>query len=200
MATPGITADAFLWEHLSSPVSLSFDAPRLFRGIAGPSEPAAACVIDITPAPMNQNVVPAGMFNQWPLEILLRNNQPFTGLVVLIDAIAHHRRLPPNESALQSITACIAGLLEENDFGCRTTEDEFVMVCHGRQGADAQRHLNYISEQLWQLQQRLHGALSLLFSWGGVGLTERPLAEAIASAVHRMNRMNGKQRRFQRNL
>jgi hypothetical protein len=149
-----------------------------------------ARVIDVTPAPVNQELVPVGMFNQWPLEVLLRIHKPFTGLVVLINLVTHHRRLPHNESLLQSVTACVAGLLGENDFGCRTTEDEFVLVCPGQQGAEAQRRLNYISEQLWDFQQRGHGAFSLLFSWGGIGAAQKPFGEAMASAVHRMNRIN----------
>ncbi len=191
-------ADAFLWEPLTSPAAVPraqivFDTPEVLTATppySHGSDPATECVIDVTPAPMNQDVIPAGMFNQWPLEVLLHIDKPFTGLVVLIDAITHRRHLPLDENMLRSVTACVAGLLGENDFGCRTTQDEFVMVCPGQQGAEAQRRLNYISEQLWEFQQHGYGAVSLLFSWGGVGLTERPLSEAVASAVHRMNHMN----------
>jgi len=80
--------------------------------------------------------------------------------------------------------------LEENDFGCRTTENEFIMICPGQQGAQAQRRLSQISEHLWEFQQRSHGTCSVLFSWGGVGEQEKPLSDSIAAAVHRMNQIN----------
>ena len=183
---PPRMADAFLWEHLSAPPVAP--SPRMV--IDRRSNPDVARVIDVTPTLESQDLVPAGMFNQWPLEVLLRIHKPFTGLVVLIDIATHHRRLPQNESLLQSVTACVAGLLGANDFGCRTTEEEFVMVCQGLEGAEAQRRLNYISEQLWEFQQRGYGTFSLLFSWGGIGAAERPLPEAIAGAIHRMNHLN----------
>jgi GGDEF domain-containing protein len=154
------------------------------------SEVGLGLVIDVTPIPANQHLVPAGMFNQWPLEVLLHINKPFTGLVVLIDLVRTNHRSSHDESLLQLVTACVAGLLGENDFGCRTTENEFVMVCPGTQGAEAQRRLNQISDQLWEFQQRGGGTCSLLFSWGGVGAAEKPLSDAIHGAVHRMNQIN----------
>jgi GGDEF domain-containing protein len=154
------------------------------------SEIGLGVVIDVTPIPANQHLVPAGMFNKWTLEVLLRINKPFTGLVVLIDLVRAHRHSSHDEASLQLVTACVAGLLAENDFGCRTTEDEFVMICPGTQGAEAQRRLNQISEQLWEFQQRGRGACSLLFSWGGIGAPEKPLSEAVDAAVHRMNQIN----------
>ncbi len=153
------------------------------------SEAGLGVVIDVTPIPANQHLVPAGMFNQWPLEVLLHIRKPFTGLVVLIDLAKANQR-SHDESLLQLVTACVAGLLGENDFGCRTTEDEFVMICPGAQGAEAQRRLNQISEQLWEFQQHGRGTCSLLFSWGGIGAAEKPLSEAVAAAVHRMNQIN----------
>ena len=147
-------------------------------------------VIDVTPIPANEYLVPAGMFNQWPLEVLFNIDKPFTGMVVLIDVVRTNRRSSHEEGVLQMVTACVAGLLGENDFGCRTTGDEFVMVCPGLEGAEAQRRLNQISEQLWEFHQRGRGTCSLLFSWGGVGARQKPLSEAVAAAVERMNHIN----------
>jgi len=135
-------------------------------------------------------LVPTGMFAHWPLDVLLHIDKPFTGLVVLIDIVTSRRALLPNERVLESITALVAGLLGDGDFGCRTNENEFVIVYSGAQSAEAQRKLNCISERLWEHQQRNYGAFSLLFSWGGLGAAGRPLAEAMASAVQRMNHMN----------
>jgi GGDEF domain-containing protein len=178
-----VKVDGFLWEPEAP-------APSSACRVMDRSEVRQGVVIDVTPIPPNQHLVPTGMFNQWPLEVFLRMNKPFTGLVVLIDLTRTHRQPSHDEGVLQLVTACVAGLLGENDFGCRTTEDEFVMICPGQQGAHAQRRLNQISEQLWEFQQREHGACSLLFSWGGIGAQQKPLSDAVAAAVHRMNQLN----------
>jgi GGDEF domain-containing protein len=178
------TVDAFLWDGLEAPKETL--SPRIMTR----SQLGQGVVIDVTPIPANEYLVPAGMFNQWPLEVLLHINKPFTGLVVLIDLVRTNRRSSHQESALQMVTACVAGLLGENDFGCRTTEDEFVVVYPGLEGAEAQRRLNQISERLWEFHQRGRGNCSLLFSWGGVGTRQKPLAEAVAAAVARMNHIN----------
>ena len=175
--------DTFLWDGQQSAAQPA--SPRVMSQL----EAAQGVVIDVTPVPPMQHLVPVGMFNQWPLEVLFHLTKPFTGLVVLIDLVRTRQR-SSDESLLQLVTACVAGLLGEIDFGCRTTEDEFVMICPGQQGAEAQGRLNQISEQLWEFQQRAHGTCSLLFSWGGIGTQEKPLAEAIGAAVHRMNQIN----------
>jgi len=188
------TIDAFLWDQRVAP-----DEPVALPRVARPAVERPAMerpavdfteVIDITPVREDEQVVPAGMFGHWPLDVLLNLEKPFTGLVVLIDIVTSRRGFSPNERVLESITALVAGLLGDGDFGCRTNENEFVIVYGGTQGAESQRKLNYISERLWEHQQRHYGAFSLLFSWGGLGAAGRPFAEAMASAVQRMNHMN----------
>lgn len=176
--------DAFLWNGLEAPTETP--SPRIMTQ----PQMGQGVVIDVTPIPANEYLVPAGMFNQWPLEVLLRISKPFTGLVVLIDLVRTNRRSSHDEGVLQMVTACVAGLLGENDFGCRTTEDEFVMVYPGLEGSEAQRRLNQISEQLWEFHQHGRGTCSLLFSWGGVGARQKPLTEAVAAAVERMTHIN----------
>lgn len=180
--------DAFLWhdEPAVAPSTPTHTTPVF---TAGP-EIMRGDVIDVTPVIAAEQVLPPGMFNQWPLDVLLQINKPFTGLVVLIDLANLNRRSSRNESLLKLITGCVAGFLRENDFGCRTSEDEFIMVSPGLDSAQAQRRLNQISEQLWVFQQSGNGTFSLLFSWGGIGVSEKPLSEAIAAAVQRMNRIN----------
>jgi hypothetical protein len=178
------SVDAFLWDGLLAPTETP--SPRIMTE----AQIGQGVVVDVTPIPANEYLVPAGMFNQWPLEALRNINKPFTGLVVLIDLVRTNRRSSHEEGVLQMVTACVAGLLGENDFGCRTTEDEFVMVCPGLEGAGAQRRLNQVSQHLWEFQQRGRGTCSLLFSWGGVGARQKPLSEAVAAAVARMNRIN----------
>ncbi len=187
------TADAFLWDH--QPVTV-WSAPTRAMPAVAPAGPEIrqGNIIDVTPVAECEQILPPGMFSQWPLDVLLHITKPFTGLVVLIDLASARRRSSRNESRnesqLQLITGCVAGFLGPNDFGCRTSEDEFVMVCPGPDGAEAQRRLNQISEQLWEFQQSGNGTFSLLFSWGGIGSSGKPLSEAISAAVQRMNRIN----------
>lgn len=185
MTASGPTVDAFLWEDLASPLQSASSQKVLHPEIR------LLDVIDVTPIREYEQVVPSGMFNQWPLEVLLGIHKSFTGLVVLIDVVNNHRRLPLSERPFESVTALAAGLLGEDDFGCRTTEDEFVLIFTGLQGGDAQRCLNRISERLWEHQQS-NGSFSLLFTWSGLGARQRPLSEAVASAAARMNHMNRK--------
>jgi hypothetical protein len=180
------SVDAFLWKGTEARAQSATP-----RGIAD-SEASREVVIDVAPIPAQEYLLPAGMFNQWPLDVLFQISKPFTGLVVLINLVRTHRRPTNDEGLLQLVTACLAGLLRENDFGCRTIDGEFVLVCPGQQGPEAQRRLSQISERLWEFQQR-HGT-SLLFSWGGVGTLEKPLSEAIAAAVNRMNHINRKRK------
>jgi GGDEF domain-containing protein len=76
-------------------------------------------------------------------------------------------------------------LLGPDDCACRHGADEFLIICPGLRGENAQRRLNEISERLWNFQLRGQGSCSVLFSWGGINGNE-PLSEAIASAIERM--------------
>jgi hypothetical protein len=120
------------------------------------------------------------------LDEMLEREEPFTGLVISIGINEIDSSMWHSQGLMNSVGSHIAGLLRENDFSCRTAYDEFVMVCPGEQGAQSQRRLNYISECLWDYQLRGIGACSILFSWGGVQVQDRPLAEAIDSATERM--------------
>jgi hypothetical protein len=181
-SAPPAAADAFLWKHLAEPK------------VTAPVRPGPARVIDITAVSQAQRSFPVGMFNHWPLQALLAVDEPFTGLVVLIDILTRHHRFTHNDNLLQTVAGQIAALLGENDFGCRTTGDEFVIVCPGRDDSEARRRLNTVSEKLWEFQQLGHGTFSILFSWGGVGAPEQPLSQAIASAIQRMNHLNANRR------
>jgi len=200
-------ADSFLWNQpadlpqAASRQAASFEvapppaAPRVVPTPVPDARVLNGDVIDISPVHVAQNAVPSGMFEQWPLDVLLKNEKPFTGLVVLINVGTSHGRSSRNEGLYQSVMSCVAGMLGANEFGCRTTDDEFVMVCTGLQGAEAQRRLKWIADQLWEHQQRGQGTFSLLFSWGGIGVEEATLRTAMASAVNRMNRINPKRNR-----
>jgi GGDEF domain-containing protein len=178
---PEVQIDAFLWESLVSgkptavaPASISTPETQ-FQLIRGSSSTSA------------ELLVPAGMYDETHLCRLLEINKPFTGLVVSIGVSENDGRPPENEDVMRSAEMHVAGLLSENDFGCRRGIDEFLLICPGQQGAEAQRRLSNISERLWDFQLRGLAAFTILFSWGGVDVQNEPLSEAVASAAERMH-------------
>jgi hypothetical protein len=169
---PTPLADAFLWEHLGD----GFLWKHLTNGKPSGVHPAPAELPSYQTRP-----TPAGMCDRASVQPLLENHEPFTGLVVLV-GLSNNRVARSDHSA----QPFIEGLLGPADFACRSGADEFLIVCPGLRGAEAQRRLNEISERLWNFQLRGQGSFSVLFSWGGIGVENEPLSEAIASATDRM--------------
>lgn len=127
--------------------------------------------------------LPSGFQHVSVLARLRESRQPVTGLVVSIGATG----LQSNDGALEdSIRLLIQSFLGANDFATQSSKEEFLLICPGEQGASAQRKLSEIAEQLWDFQLRSMGALSVIFSWGGVEVRNEKLDEAIASATERM--------------
>jgi hypothetical protein len=157
-SAPAVTIDAFLWEHLAN------------------HKPAP---VQVTPS--DPHSLPTGMCDRAALQPLLETDQAFTGLVVLV-GISNSRTRRPEHPAQPFIEE----LLGPADFAYRDGDDEFLIVCPGLHGAEAQRRLNEISERLWNFQLRGQGDFSVLFSWGGMGDENEPLSHAIASATERM--------------
>jgi hypothetical protein len=199
---PAVTIDAELWERLISShrkqnllPAAGGDRPRTDETFVAPGsstiEATYHMIYDggVIPNGTGAGVPsqhPSGMIQPPVFEELLKSEAPFTGLVVSIGINDSDSSMWHSQGLMQSVGSYIAGLLRENDFSCRTSFDEFVMVCRGQQGAESQRRLNHISERLWDYQLRGNGACSILFSWGGLQVQDQPLAEAIASATERM--------------
>jgi len=129
---------------------------------------------------------PGGLIQPSTLEKWLETEQRFTGLVVSIGINDGDSSMWHSQGLVQSVGYFIAGLLRAKDSYCRTSYDEFLIVCPGDMGAQSQRRLKHISERLWDYQLRGLGPCSILFSWGGVQVENQPLAEAVASATERM--------------
>jgi len=176
-ALPEVQVDAFLWESLLTESVLEKPAAsevqfQLIRGSSSTSD---------------ELLVPAGMHDESTLSRLLSINKPFTGLVVSIAISENDGRAPSNEDMMRAARLHIGSILRESEFACPTAADEFIMICAGRQGADAQRRLSAIAERLWDYQLRGIGAFSSMMSWGGVDVVNEPLSEAVASATERMS-------------
>jgi hypothetical protein len=196
-ALPAFTIDAALWDRLISSVpkhnllSSTAGEPEPIRRTAPPPTLGSANTLEAAYHMIQDDAGDTsgqtrGMIQQPAFEELLQNHEPFTGLVVSIGINDTDSSMWHSQGLMQSVGNYITGLLRANDFSCRTAYDEFVIVCRGEQGPQSQRRLNHISERLWDYQLRGIGACSILFSWGGVQIQDRPLAEGVASATERM--------------
>ncbi len=112
--------------------------------------------------------------------------KPFRGLVIAVGVNDVEGRPAHNNDLMQSIGFFVRSLLAEKEFACRNGEAEFLIVCPGIEGLDAQRRLNHIAEQLWDYQLRGVSTWSILFSWGGMDVHHKPLSDAIAAASEQM--------------
>ncbi len=184
---PPFMIDEVLWERLisSQPRQSLLSSPDTKPApMHTPSAPPKLAAAEPPNPPSSKQL---GQVIQKPeLDEMLEREESFTGLVISIGINEIDSSMWHSQGLMNSVGNHIAGLLRENEFSCRTAFDEFVMVCRGEQGAQSQRRLNYISECLWDYQLRGIGACSILFSWGGVQVQDRPLAEAIDSATERM--------------
>jgi hypothetical protein len=135
--------------------------------------------------PPTEVATPHGMIDQRTLGKIVGIGKPFTGVAVVV-SINEDEGVRRSEGQLEWVSAYIAGLLNEHEFACRTNKEEFLIVCPGAQGAEAQRRLNDVSERLWDFQLRGIGTYAIRFSWGGVEVQNQPLADAIDSATERM--------------
>jgi hypothetical protein len=131
-------------------------------------------------------VLPAGMHDTTVLDRAISTGKPFRGLVVSVGVNDIEGRSTRNTDLMQSIGFFVRGLLEAGEFACRTDEAEFLIICPGLEGSDAQRRLNRIAEQLWDYQLRGVSTWSILFSWGGADAHHQRLAETIARANEQM--------------
>jgi hypothetical protein len=138
------------------------------------------------PSETEQVPVSARMLDESEFQRLLETETRFTGLVVLIGIEEDLRHSSEHERLMQSAQEYVVRLLGNNGLGCRCGHHEFLLICPGVRGEEAQRRLNEISERLWNFQLHGHGAFSVLFSWGGIGVDGEPLSAAIASAMDRL--------------
>jgi hypothetical protein len=174
-ALPPVTIDVALWERL---MSRRPKQDQLAAGLSGrlPTSPASSA-----PAKLHGRTL-----QQPEFEALLASKEPFTGLAVSIGINDSDSGKWHSQDFMHSVATFITGLLKDEDFCCRTAFDEFVLVCPGEESAQTNRRLNEISERLWDYQLRGIGVCSILFSWGGLQVKDRPLAEAVAPATDRM--------------
>ena len=183
------TPDAFLWSAISAapkktepPVA----TPRV-ETVQPPAQRFEVIAGAATQANSFEVTLPEGMHDYSVLERAMATGKAFRGLVISVGVSDIDGRGTTNGDATKSVSFFIRGLLSARDFACRSAEDEFLLICPGLEGAEAQRRLNQVAEQLWDYQLRGASTWSILFSWGGVDVYQQRLADAIAMATERMN-------------
>jgi len=178
-----VTIDEFLFDLLVSGRSTK-DFANLPNLAPRPSLETQFEVIHAPHVP-SEVAPPHGMIDAATLGKVVAIGKPFTGVAVAI-CVNEDESGRRSEGQLKWVCTYLAGLLSQHEFASRTGREEFLIVCPGVRGAEAQRRLNDISERLWDFQLRGIGTYSILFSWGGVEVQNQPLADAIASATERM--------------
>ena len=152
---------------------------------------SAAAVASTAPAPVSISgaaprspAAPTGFHDGFVLSQLVRSRQPVSGLVVSIGVNAAQ---PHDGSETgEAVRALIQSLIGPEDFACQSGHDEFLLIYPRESGKAAQRRLNLVAQQLWDFQLQSLGALSILFSWGGVEVRSEAIDEAVAQASERM--------------
>ncbi|MBY0503804.1 MAG: hypothetical protein K2X03_07835 [Bryobacteraceae bacterium] len=139
--------------------------------------------------------LPSGMNDRATLDFLKRDKSSFTGLIVSI-GINDYARLqeasgrPAAEELAKSVQQLVKSLITAPNgsefFGCRSADDEFVLVFAGESGSAAQRRLNGLSERLWDFQLRSLGNFSVMFSWGATEANGEVFEDAVEAASERM--------------
>lgn len=133
--------------------------------------------------------LPPGLHESAVLSQLIESQTPFSGVVVAIglnDYDSLRDKLASGTDSVAALSRMVLSMLRAQDFACRFQEDEYILIYPGERGSSAQRRLFQVSEKLWDFQLRSLGNLSVMFSWGGLEVTNETLAEAVASARERM--------------
>ncbi len=133
--------------------------------------------------------IPAGLHESATLSYLIENQTPYSGVVVAIglnDYDTLREKLASGTDSVAALNKMVLSMLRPQDFACRFQDDEYILIYPGERGSSAQRRLFQVSEKLWDFQLRSLGNLSVMFSWGGLEVTNETLSEAVASARERM--------------
>ncbi len=174
------------WSQLLSvrrPAPLSMKESRQAQKPTGLLDAVMAATHSAVSSPSAEFALPAGFQDGFVLTRLVESRQPVSGLVVSIGASSFDSE---DASTLSNVRNLIQSLLGPNDFATQSGKEEFLLIYPGERGAQAQRKLSQIAEQLWDFQLRSMGTLSIQFSWGGVEVRSESIDEAIASAIERM--------------
>ncbi len=164
-----------------APKRRSVETPEIQEGVGLLDAVVAATASATSGSP--EPALPSGFQDGFVLSRLVETRQPVSGLVVSIGVTSKGNGGTANPDQVQGL---IQSLLGPNDFAAQSGNDDFLLIYPGERGAQAQRKLAQIAEQLWEFQLGSVGALSVQFSWGGLEVRSESIDEAVASATERM--------------
>lgn len=156
------------------------------------AEPLPVAGETTEPRPAPKASLLGGFHEGAVLSRILEENQAFSGVAVSIginDFEALRERLTAAGDAgeaLMPVQKLIESMLRPEDFASRFADDEYVLLFPGECGSTAQRRLFQVSEKLWDFQLRSLGQLAVMFSWGGLEVSNDSLSSAVAAARERM--------------
>ncbi|MBI5085293.1 MAG: diguanylate cyclase [Acidobacteria bacterium] len=141
--------------------------------------------------PQLELLVPGGFHEADAFVRLLEEDLPFTGLAFALSVVDYVRLLadqgkPATEQLMASVTRMVMSLAREQDFACRISEDEFILIFGRETGAAAKRRIQLVSERLWDFQLRSLGSVSVIFSWGAAESHSQPVVHAVENAREQM--------------
>ncbi len=153
---------------------------------AVPVEPEPVVAPEPDPA-----LITPGYHDRSVLTALMQSSEPVNGVLVAIGINDYQNNVETMgrqamQDLMRSVERMIRGLLREEDFACRSNDDEFILFFPNETGAAAQRRLTTISEKLWNFQLRSLSSFSVLFSWGAVETQGDSFPDAVAAASERM--------------
>ncbi|MBI5282438.1 MAG: diguanylate cyclase [Candidatus Solibacter usitatus] len=136
-------------------------------------------------------LIPGGFHEAAAFVRLLEEDLPFTGLALALSVVDYVRLLadqgkPAMEQLMASVTRLVMSLAREQDFACRISEDEFILIFGRETGAAAKRRIQLVSERLWDFQLRSLGSVSVIFSWGAAESHSQPVVHAVENAREQM--------------
>lgn len=135
--------------------------------------------------------VPGGYHEPQALARLMEEEAAFRGLAMVVSLVDYVKLLadqgkPAMEQLMGSVSRLVVSMTREQDFACRISEDEFVLLFVNEIGASANRRIQTVSERLWDFQLRSLGSMSLMFTWGAAESMNEPLTQVLERAREQM--------------
>jgi hypothetical protein len=135
--------------------------------------------------------VPAGCQQAPVLDRLLAEPLPFEGLVACV-SIADFDRLIAEfgetrcEEAVNSLCASLDNLVETDDFLCRSTASDIILLFPGLATSAHSSRVRLLAELLWDFQLRALSTVPVLCNWGASEAVRERLAEVLSRAREQM--------------
>ncbi len=145
--------------------------------------------------------LPRGVCETSEIDRFARSDEPISGVVIVVGvndypSLAQSQPKGVIRELSESIDRLIASLVTKEDFACRRSSEEFLVVFPYIGGAVAQRRIQHVAEKLWDFQLRSLASLPVLFSWGAAIVVDEGLSEALAIAIEEMDKTRNSRRGF----